>query len=148
MFKKIIFTFVLFNIMNLGFAQNSLNDYKYVIVPNKYDLFKEADKYQLNSLTKFLFEKHGFTAIMQDDNYPKDMQNNRCLALHSDLVTSSGMFKTKLQVVLKDCNDQVVYESIIGETREKDFAIAFNLALRDAFKSFEAVNYTYHKRCF
>jgi len=143
MFKKIIFTFVLFNILNLSYAQSSLNDYKYVIVPNKYDFFKEADKYQLNSLTKFLFEKNGFTAIMKGDNYPIDMQNNRCLALNSDVINGSGVFKTKLQVVLRDCNDQIVYESKMGETREKDYATAYNLALRDAFKSFEAVNYTY-----
>ena len=143
MIKKIIFTFVLFNIMNLSFAQSSLNDYKYVVVPNKYDFLKEADKYKLNSLTKFLFEKNGFTAVMQNDNYPKDMQNNRCLALGSDVISTSSMFKTKLQVVLKDCNNNVVFESKVGETREKDYAKAYNFALRNAFDSFQALNYAY-----
>jgi len=143
MFKKIIFTFVLFNIINLNFAQSSLNDYKYVIVPNKYDFLKEADKYNLNSLTKFLFEKNGFSVVMQDDNYPKDMQNNRCLALFSDVNNEKGMFKTKLQVVLKDCNNNIVFESKMGETREKEYDKAYNLALRDAFKSFEGLDYTY-----
>jgi len=143
MIKKIIFTFVLFNIMNLSFAQSSLNNYKYVIVPNKYDFLKEADKYQLNSLTKFLFEKEEFTVIMQDDNYPNDMSNNRCLALSSNVIEDKGMFKTKLQVVLKDCNNNIVFETKVGETREKEYEKAYQTALRNAFESFNGVNYSY-----
>ncbi|HMC00318.1 MAG TPA: hypothetical protein VKN14_04675, partial [Flavobacteriaceae bacterium] len=143
MINKIILAFTLFFTLTSSYAQANLNDYKYVIVPNKYDFLKEADKYQLNSLTKFLFEKEGFTVIMQEDNYPKDMQNNRCLSLNSNVISSSGMFKTKLQVVLKDCNNNVVFESKVGETREKDYAKAHQLALRDAFTSFNEVNYSY-----
>ena len=143
MIKKIIFTIVLFGIINLGYGQANLNNYKYVIIPNKFDFLKREDQYQLNSLTKFLFEKEGFMAIMQDDTYPKDMASNRCLALNSNVVSSSGMFKTKLQVVLKDCNGKVVYETKVGETREKDYEKAHQLSLRDAFSSFEDVNYLY-----
>ncbi|MEJ2113960.1 MAG: hypothetical protein P8X62_09825 [Flavobacteriaceae bacterium] len=120
-----------------------MNNYKYVIVPNKYDFLKEADKYQLNSLTKFLFEKEGFIVVMQDDSYPKDMSNNRCLALNSNVLNSSGMFKTKLQVVLKDCNGKIVFETKVGETREKEYEKANQLALRDAFTSFDEVSYEY-----
>ena len=42
------------------YSQSNLNDYKYVIVPNKFDFLKENDQYQLNSLAAFLFEKYGF----------------------------------------------------------------------------------------
>jgi hypothetical protein len=53
------------------------------------------------------------------------------------------MFKTKLGVELKNCNDQVVYTSEMGESREKEYQRAYNEALRDAFKSIEALNYKY-----
>jgi hypothetical protein len=125
------------------FSQSNLNDYKYVIVPNKFDFLKEQDQYQLNSLTKFLFNKYGFEAIMEGDVYPVDLGGNRCLALRSDVLKESGMFKTKLTVELKDCNDQVVYTSVVGESREKEYKKSYVEALRQAFKSIESLNYSY-----
>ena len=44
-----------------SWAQSNLNDYKYVLVPEKFDFLKSNDQYQLNSLTKFLLQKKGFT---------------------------------------------------------------------------------------
>ena len=41
-------------------AQSNLNQYKYVIVPKKYEFLKEANQYQMNALTKFLFENRVF----------------------------------------------------------------------------------------
>ncbi|AXP79606.1 hypothetical protein CJ739_508 [Mariniflexile rhizosphaerae] len=125
------------------FSQANLNNYKYVIIPNKYDFLKEADQYQLNSLTEFLFDKYGFQTLMEGSNYPEDVIRNRCLALKSNVIKDSGLFKTKLTVELKNCNDQVVYTSEMGESREKEYQKAYNEALRDAFKSIEALNYKY-----
>lgn len=130
-------------IISSVFSQANINNYKYVIVPNKFDFLNEKDRYQLNSLTHFLFNKCGFEAIMQGSDYPEDLNLNRCLALESDVLKESGMFKTKLKVELRDCNDNVVYISKLGESREKVFKTAYNLALRDAFKSLEALNYKY-----
>ncbi|GAA4268097.1 hypothetical protein [Hyunsoonleella aestuarii] len=125
------------------FSQANLNNYKYVIVPVKFDFLNENDKYQLNSLTKFLFNKYGFKAVLEGSEYPDDLMVNRCLALESDVLKEPGMFKTKLKIELKDCNDKVVFTSIIGESREKVYKTAYNLALRDAFQSVEALNYSY-----
>ncbi|WP_338356675.1 hypothetical protein [Yeosuana marina] len=133
---------VLFVISNT-FAQSNLNDYKYVIVPKKYEFLKEANQYRLNELTKFLFNKYGFETLMEGDNYPDELIKNRCLALKSDVIKDSGLFKTKLNVELKDCNDQIVYTTETGESREKEYSKAYNEALRDAFKSFETTNYNY-----
>ena len=142
--KTKFFTIILTGfIIVTGFSQSSINDYKYVIVPKKFDFLKEKDQYQLNSLTQFLFNKYGFEAIMQGSEYPKDLANNRCLALNSDVTKDSGMFKTRLKVLLSDCNDKVVYTSGIGESREKEYKKAYNLAIREAFKSIEALNYKY-----
>lgn len=125
------------------YAQTNINNYKYVIVPDKYDFLKEKDQYQLNSLTHFLFNKYGFHAVLEGSDYPQDLMSNRCLALVSDVVKGAGMFKTKLNIVLKDCNSTVVFTSKEGESREKDFKTSYNLALRDAFKSIETLYYKY-----
>lgn len=125
------------------FSQTNLNAYKYVIVPNKYDFLKENDQYQLNSLTEFLFKKHGFQALMEGSTYPEDLIRNRCLALKSNLIKDSGMFKTKLAIELKNCDDQVVYTSGMGESREKEYQRAYTEALRNVFAHIEALNYNY-----
>ena len=125
------------------FSQSSINNYKYIIVPEKFDFLKEKDQYQINSLAQFLFNKYGFEAVMQSSDYPQDLINNRCLALNSDVIKESGVFKTKLKIELRDCNDKIVFKSKIGETREKEFKTAYNLALRDAFTSIDALNYKY-----
>lgn len=124
-------------------AAGNLNDYKYVIVPVKYEFLKEADKYQLNSLTRFLFEKYGFTAFMENGDFPEDYKKNNCLALKAEVISDNNLFKTKLKVQLKNCEGHVLYTTKVGETREKDLKTAYNLALREAFTSFEAVNYKY-----
>ncbi|GAA4948817.1 hypothetical protein GCM10023314_22630 [Algibacter agarivorans] len=125
------------------FSQANLNNYKYVIIPNKFDFLKEKDQYKLNSLAQFLFNKYGFEAIMEGTAYPEDLIRNRCLALKSDVIKDSGMFKTKLSLELKDCNDRVVYTSGEGESREKDYKTAYNQALREAFKTVGTLNYKY-----
>lgn len=135
----IIICFITFG----AFSQTNLNNYKYVIVPNKFDFLKEADQYQLNSLTEFLFNKYGFLALMEGSNYPDDAVRNRCLVLKSNLLKDGSMFKTKLAIELKDCNDQVVFTSEMGESREKVFQKAYNEALRNAFASLEGIEYEY-----
>lgn len=143
MTTKFFSIFIACFIVTSVFSQASLDNYKYVLVPKKYDFLKEQDQYQVNSLTKFLFNKYGFTALFQGDDYPKDLSLNRCLGLRSNVIKGSGLFKTKLTVELKDCNDKVIFTSQEGESREKDFKTAYNLALRDAFKSIEALDYKY-----
>lgn len=124
-----------------SFGQD-LNNYSHVVIPEKFSFLKEADQYQLNSLTKFLFEKYGFEAYLEtEENY---VTNNpeRCEGLHADVLDDSGMFNTKLQVVLKDCRNKEIFVSREGVSRLKDFRNAYQEALRNAFESIEALNYT------
>jgi hypothetical protein len=142
--KKTVITLILFlGVIVFVKAQSSINDYKYVIVPNKFDFLKSNNQYQLNSLTKFLFEKYSFIALMEDDAYPVDLVNNYCLALKSNVLDNGGMFKTKMKIELRNCNNEIVFTSDVGETREKDFKKGYHLALRNAFKSFETLSYNY-----
>lgn len=128
-----------------GLAQDAINQYKYVIVPNKYNFFDEEDKFQLNSLLKFLFNKYGYTAFMQNEEFPRDLIENKCLGLYTDVVEEKGLFKTKLRIDLKDCGGRVVMSSKVGETREKEYTKAYNLALRDAFETFQYADYKYEQ---
>ncbi|MDN3596416.1 hypothetical protein [Zunongwangia endophytica] len=125
------------------YGQKSVDDYKYVIVPEKFEFLKENNQYQLNALTKFLLEKYGFSTVMKAAEKPTELQSNNCLALEADVHNNSGLFVTKMLLQLKDCYGNVVYESEEGRSREKNYKAAYHEALRDAFTSLEDLDYTY-----
>ena len=141
--KQILIIVTLLLIQFNVFGQKSINNYKYIIVPKSYGFLGDEDKYQLNSLTKFLFNKYGYTAFFPDEELPQELTKNRCLALYTDVVEDRGLFKTKLRIDLKDCGGITVMSSEFGETREKEYAKAYNLALRGAFETYQAFDYKY-----
>jgi len=140
---KILSIIIVFLMTSSVFSQTTLNNYKYIIIPKKYGFLKSDDQFQLNSLTKFLFNKYGFEALMEGETYPDDLNANRCLALTTDVIKDSGFLKTKLQIELRNCNGLTVYTSQEGESREKDYSKAYAEALRNAFKELQIMNYKY-----
>jgi hypothetical protein len=132
---------VLFLFISLsGYAQSTINNYKYVIVPQKFAQFKEINQYSLNTLTKALLEDKGFTVYFENTEMPSEIANNKCQALSAELLEKSGMFTTEVTLILKDCKGTVVYTSKVGKSREKEYKPAYNFALRDAITS---VSYNY-----
>ncbi|MGQ3676835.1 hypothetical protein [Tenacibaculum discolor] len=130
-------------ITTASFAQKSINNYKYVIVPSKFDFVKGKDKYQTSSLTKFLFNKYGFTAFLDDEKLPEDVVNNRCLVLTGLITDDSSMFTTKSFIELRDCYNKVIFTSKVGKSKEKEYKKAYHEAIRNAFKSVQALKYKY-----
>ena len=124
-----------------SFAQG-INNYQYVIVPKKFTDFKTEDKYGLNTSVKLLLQKYGFKAYFSDESFADDTMN-RCDFLTADLSNESGIMVTKVRVVLKDCKGNIVYQTELGSSREKQYALAYNQALRAAAKSFETLDYKY-----
>ena len=126
------------------FAQKNVNNYKYVIVPKKFDFVKKDRSYQTSRLTKFLFKKYGFTAVLSDEKLPEDLAKNRCLALTADIENKSSMFLTKIKVKLLDCFNEVIYTSSEGRSKQKDYKKAYHESIRSAFKSIEALKYAFN----
>ncbi|MEN0053402.1 MAG: hypothetical protein AAGC65_07020 [Mucilaginibacter sp.] len=126
-----------------GYSQNTINNYKYVVVPEKYGFQKQIDQYSLNSLTKYLLQDKGFTVYYDNAELPAEVANNKCQALSADLLEKGGMFTTSLTLLLKDCHGNIVFKSKEGKSREKEYNVAYNMALRDAFTSLDAVKYAY-----
>ncbi|GAA4113213.1 hypothetical protein GCM10022393_12080 [Aquimarina addita] len=129
--------------MHQTYSQQSVSNYKYVVVPEGYEFLKENDAYQLNSLTKFLFKKYGFTAFLRGEELPEELNANGCLGLTANVSKNSGVFVTKLIVTLKDCTGTIVFTSKEGTSREKEFKAAYHEALRDAFTDVKNLKYVY-----
>jgi biotin carboxyl carrier protein len=140
--KRYILVFFLF-ISFSGYSQNTINNYKFVIVPEKYSFQKQNDQYSLNSLTKFLLQDKGFTVYLDNAELPTEIANNKCRALSADLLEKGGMFTTSITFILKDCQGNIVFKSKEGKSREKEYNVAYNMALRDAFSSLDGVKYAY-----
>ena len=128
-----------------GSAQEQLNEYKYVIVPKRFDDFKKENQYKTSTLLKYLFEQKGFN-VVYDDALPPDLSQNRCLGILANLKDNSNMFTTKSTIVLKDCNNKEVFVSAEGSSKIKEYDAAYNETIRRAFASFDAVNYKYEPK--
>ncbi len=119
----------------------SLNGYKYAMVPEKFSFLKEPNKYNLNLLSKMFLQKYGFEVYYDTDKTaPNDFFQNNCNKIYLDLIESSNMFSTKIKVVLKDCKGNIIAESEEGVSRDKEFMASYNEALRAAFEKFPQIN--------
>ena len=139
--KRIVLLFVL--ISGYAFSQ-TVNDYQYVIVPAKFRIFKETDKFRLNTNVKMLLQKYGFKSFLSTDSIPDEVVKANCKILYADLEKDNDFFSTKVKIILKDCKEKVIYQTKFGTSNEKDLLVAYNQALREAGKSFDKLNYKYN----
>lgn len=102
-----------------------------VVVPNKFAFLKSDNEYQLNILTKFLIEKQGFKAYMENE-VPAELLNTPCNLLKADVKNESNMMTSKLRLVLTDCANKEVFSSEVGKSREKEYKKSYQEALRNA----------------
>ena len=116
-------------------AQKVPSDFEYVVVPDQFSFLFEKDQFQLCSLTKFLFNKHGFNAY-----FATELPNvDRCSGLYADVIRDNGFVWTKLYVELRDCKGNLIFRSIEGRSKLKEYGKAYNEALRVCFESIAAL---------
>ena len=133
--------FTLFTVA--GHSQITINNFKYVLVPQKFEFLKDDDEYGLNSTAKSLLEQKGFVIFWSNENLPQTLAANRCTALIVEVTQRKAMFSTNLTLLLKDCSGNIVFKSKEGKSREKEFNVAYDEALKDAFSSLNNVPYKY-----
>jgi hypothetical protein len=127
-------------------GQSTLNNYKYAVVPSRFSFLKQKDEYRLNTLTKLLLEKYGFTAYLDSDAMPEDLLNYNCNRIFVDVESVGNFVNTKIKVTLRDCKNHVLFTSAEGRSKEKEYNVAYNQALRQAFESFRGLNYKYEPK--
>ena len=134
--KYFIVFFFCLSFASESYSQKNFSDYSYIVVPDLYEFLSEKDKYQLNSLTKFLFNKHGFNAY-----FPDELPNvRRCGGLYADVDLESGFIYTKMSVIIKDCEGTELYRSPQGKSKLKEYKKAYQQSLRKAFENVGRLN--------
>lgn len=136
-----LFLITLF-ISALGFSQ-SVNDYKAVIVPIKFDFAKGINPYRLSTMTKSNLIKAGFQAFYENEQLPAEYLD-RCELLYADVKKDNGFLITKLFVEFKDCFGKVIYTSEIGKSKDKEYETAYRESLDMAFMSINKLKYKYN----
>lgn len=135
--KKFLLLFLLISIG--GFGQ-TINNYKYVIVPLKFDFLPRENQYRLNTFTKMNLNSLGFTAFYELEEIPQDINKDRCNFLYADVENVKGMLATKVFITFKNCQNKVIYKSEVGTSRVKEFEKAYQEALKAAFVT---IQYSY-----
>ena len=146
--NRLFFLFVLltagFGTLSQGYAQSPLDGYKYIIVPKKFDFLEEENQYRINSQTKYLFDKNGYTTLLKGADYPEDLMKNPCLGAEAKVIDESNSFTTKVRIAVSNCLGQVVFTSEEGRSKEKTYPKTYSLALNSAFESVAALGYEYN----
>lgn len=130
----------------IGFSQ-SINDYKAVIVPLRYDFLKSENQYRMSTMTKANLNKAGFQAFYGNEELPAGF-GDRCDLLYIDVKKDSGFLITKLFIEFKDCYGKVIYTSEVGKSKEKDYEMAYRECLDLAFVSVNNLHYKYSGKSF
>ena len=115
--------------------EKKVNNYKFIVVPDRFDFLKQKDEYKTSSLTKFLLKKNGFTVFLNSEQYPKDLIDNPCSGLKALVLDKSSMFKVKVIIELRDCSNKLLYTSEEGVSKLKEFKKGFQEAIRNAHAS-------------
>lgn len=136
-------TLVILLVVLLGqAAEAQLDRYKYFVVPLQFDGFKNQNQFRTSTLIKHLFTQYGYPAFY-DDAIPPDLASRPCQGLRVGLVENSSLLHTKVKLTLKDCYGQVVYETLEGKSKTKEYELAYREAIEEAFIPLAALGYTY-----
>jgi hypothetical protein len=140
--KSIFLTIVISMCFSSLFAQ-SLDSYKYVLVPDNYEFQRSPDQYQVNSLVKFLFNRAGYTAFLVSDELPEDLKNDNCLAANAIVEVIPSMLSVKTVVRLEDCFGKTILVTKEARSKEKNYQKAYHESIRKTFVDIEELTYNY-----
>ena len=95
---------------------------------------QDVNKYGLNDLLQLKLKQKKFTVITESkENWPAELLQNPCQILTADLLNTSNMFKNKLKVEFKNCDNKTI-GSVDGISSIKEFEPGMREALEVAAK--------------
>lgn len=110
------------------FYGQQVSDYQYIYIPEKFN-DQDVNKYGLNDLLQLKLKQKKFTVITESkENWPAELLQNPCQILTADLLNTSNMFKNKLKVEFKNCDNKTI-GSVDGISSIKEFEPGMREAL-------------------
>jgi hypothetical protein len=110
----------------------SVSDYKYITIPSEFNDFKDNKSYGLTSLlAKTLKSKKYIVLPQAKSSWPAEAQTNPCSILNADVLNDKSMFRNKVILEFRDCNNKVIVTEKASSTI-KEFEPGFQDALKMA----------------
>ncbi|AWA28720.1 hypothetical protein HYN48_00685 [Flavobacterium magnum] len=134
---------LLFVISFVASAQKTLNDFEFAIVPVKFDWMSKENQYRVSTIVKMKLNELGFKTYYDTEILPDAVAANRCDKLFVEVERNNSLMTTKLALIFRDCQNAVVFKSVFGSSKKKDFNEAYAEALTRAFESVAALNYKF-----
>ena len=137
-------TLAMFLFMGLSVlpAQAQLDNYKYFVVPKRFDAFMDINQHQSSTLVKFLLTKYEFEPLY-DDAIPEELFLNKCLGLTTQLEDNSTYLQTVVAIVFYDCRGQEVFRTQEGRSKNKVFKEAYSEAIQEAMQTMALISHHY-----
>ena len=114
-----ILVLVLFSI-NLVAQQN-----KVIIISNKYEFQKEKNTYNINTMLKAILVSNNYQVFFDDEELPFEIAQNKCNALTGVLIDNSNLLIRKIKFQIRDCQNNLLFETAEVKTREKGIQNAY-----------------------
>lgn len=115
------------------FYGQQVSDYQYIYIPEKFN-DQEVNKYGLNELLQLKLKQKKFTIITESkEKWPAELLQNSCQVLTADLLNTSNLFKNKVKIEFKDCENKTI-GSLEGKSSTKEFEPGMREALEDVTK--------------
>ena len=104
-----------------SFAQQN----KVIIISNKYEFQKEKNTYNINTMLKAILVSNNYQVFFQDEVLPVEVAKNKCNALTGVLIDNSNLLVRKIKFQIRDCQNNLLFETAEVKTREKDIQNAY-----------------------
>lgn len=116
------------------FFGQQVSDYQYISVPEKFS-DNDVNKYGLNEILQLKLKQKKYTVLAPNsENWPVELAPNSCEVLTANLVNTSNMFKNRLMIEFKDCQNKSLLV-LEGKSSIKEFEPGMRAALEDAGKN-------------
>ena len=136
--KKLSLLFSIFLIVLIK-SQN-VSEYKYIMIPTEITDFKGSKSFGLNALIEKSLKSKKYVLLSETkSNWPAEALQNPCGILNADLLDDSNMFKNRVILQFKDCNNKVVLAQKANSSI-KDFEPGFQDAVKNALVSVPTSN--------
>ncbi len=122
----------------VGNAQ--FDNYKYIVVPKRFDGFKKENQYGTSTLVKYLLTQQGFNTVYDDF---EELKTNPCLGAWVRLQDDSSLFSTKTTLFFEDCHGSSIFETAEGRSKIKQYKASYGEAIREAFFSLGGLSHNY-----
>jgi hypothetical protein len=81
--------------------------------------------------------------LFASEPQPDEIVDSNCKKLYADVESNSGLRKTRVRVVLKDCKNKILFISDEGTSLEKDWVRRTTRPYAPLFESLGAIHYKY-----